>query len=676
MQRGCEIMNRIKHYFIVSFLMAVLLVIPIPTLVEAFGLSEATIAEIQEEMNAGELTAEELVLQYFERIDTYDQQGPRINSIITSNEDAVDIAKELDKEREENGPRGPLHGIPIIVKDNYDTVGMPTSAGCLCLKDSISPDDAHQIEKLKEAGAIILAKANLHEFAFGITTLSSLSGQTLNPYNLDYYPGGSSGGTGASIASNFAVAGLGTDTGGSIRIPSAFNSLVGIRPTMGLSSRDGIIPLALTQDVGGPMTRTVEDAAYLLDATVGYDEEDEVTARSVNRIPETYTEYLNKDGLNGARIGVIRELFNEDSHEVNELINGAITDMEEAGAEVVDVKVHNLDEITSYPSLSSWEFKFQLNDYLESLGDNAPYSSLEEIIQSGKYDESIERQLIERNNRETLYTQEYKDILLFRTKASKSGLLKTMADNDLDALVYPTTSHSAAKIGKRQNVGSNNRLSAFSGFPAISVPAGYTTLGLPVGIEFLARPFEEPTLIELAYAYEQKTHHRRPPELEQAPEVDKTDLQNLLNEINNEKLNESDYTEQSWQALQDAITGTENVLNNPEVTQAELDDALEVLNDARNGLEMTPISAEGMITLVEHLEKEGEFASDKAARSLKVHLTTVSNYEDQEEAEKVIKHMESFKVLLDHQKEDGLISNKVFETLRTQAERLIDKWEV
>lgn len=480
--------------------------------IKPFEIQEASIMEIQAAMDAGKLSSKELVQMYLDRIEMYDDQGVSINAILTVNPDALQIAEELDQERAESGPRGLLHGIPIIVKDNYDTEDMPTTAGCLCLEDSLPPDDAYQIEKLKEAGAIILAKANLSEFAFSFKGNSSLGGQTLNPYDLTRYPGGSSSGTAAALAANFGAAGLGTDTGGSIRLPSSLNSLVGIRPTIGLTSRDGIIPLALTQDVGGPIARTVADAAIVLDAISGYDPQDVTTARSVGEIPESYTAYLDKDGLQGAKIGVIRDLFGTEE-EVIEVINTAITDMEQLGATVIDVEIPNLEEILSYPSLSSWEFKFQLNDYLESLGEAAPYKSLSEILESGEYDSSIESSLISRNNRETLETEEYKDIVLNRTKITQESLLKVMADYDLDALVYPTSIFPAAKIGVSQQAGSNNRLSPYSGFPAITVPAGYTaTDHLPVGIEFLGRAFSEPELIRLAYAYEQGTLHRVPPE--------------------------------------------------------------------------------------------------------------------------------------------------------------------
>ncbi|ANY66991.1 amidase [Paenibacillus sp. BIHB 4019] len=480
-----------------------------------FLLPEATIASIQQAVGQGKLTYKELVQQYLDRIEKYDDQGIKLNAILTINPKALEIAEELDKERAASGIRGPLHGIPVIVKDNYDTNDMPTTAGCLCLKDSIPSEDAEQVAKLKAAGAIILAKANLHEFAFGITTSSSLGGQTLNPYALDHYPGGSSGGTGAAIAANFGVIGMGTDTGGSIRIPSTYNSLVGIRPTIGLSSRDGIIPLALSQDVGGPMTRTVTDAAIVLDATVGYDPDDVATAASISHIPSSYTSYLDAKGLKGARIGVATELFGttEAEQPTTEVVQAAVKDLAKLGAVTVDITIPNLKEIMAYPSLSGYEFKFQLNEYLAELGSKAPYHSLTEIIASGQFDKSMEASLKTRDARQSLNTEDYKDIVLFRTKTTKDALLKVMADNRLDAIVYPSTTQTAALIGEAQNAGGNNRLSPFSGFPAITVPAGYTAEGLGASIEFLGRDYSEPTLIKLAYSYEQGTKHRVAPVL-------------------------------------------------------------------------------------------------------------------------------------------------------------------
>ncbi|WP_082220320.1 amidase family protein [Domibacillus robiginosus] len=480
-------------------------------LVEQFDIEEATISEMSAAMEEGKLTSEELVRFYLDRIEKFDQQGPKINSMISLNEQAIETAQQLDREREEGKIRGALHGIPIVLKDNYDTVDMPTTAGSLSLEGSMAPDDAFQTAKLREEGAIIIGKANLHEFAFGFNTYSSLGGQTLNPYDLTRYPGGSSGGTGAAVASNFAAAGLGTDTGGSIRIPATFNSLVGIRPTMGLASRDGIIPLALTQDVGGPLARTVEDAALVLDAIAGYDEADPVTEKGNGHIPDSYTDYLDKDGLDGARIGVVRALFGEDE-QVIKATEQAIDDMEALGAEVINVEIPNLDKIMAYPSLSSYEFKFQLNDYLASLGEKAPVKSLSEVIASGKYHPSLEEALKAREAKVSLDDPAYVDIVTNRPKVTTENLMTVYSSQDVDALMYPTSTMLPQKIGSDQGAGTNNRLSPFSGYPAMSVPIGFSKEGLPIGMELLGTAFSEPTLIKLAYSYQEGTHHREKPD--------------------------------------------------------------------------------------------------------------------------------------------------------------------
>ncbi|MFS0635506.1 amidase family protein [Mesobacillus foraminis] len=474
-------------------------------------IEEASIFELQHAMQKGDLTSEQLVKFYLDRIEEYDDS---INSIIAIDEDAIAVAKQLDKERKGGRVRGELHGIPVILKDNYDTYDMPTTAGSLSLKGSVPPDDAYQTKKLREQGAIILGKANLHEFAFGFHTISSLGGQTYNPYDLTRYPGGSSGGTAAAVASNFVTVGLGTDTGGSIRIPSSFNNLVGIRPTMGLASRDGIIPLALTQDVGGPIARTVEDAAVVLNVIAGYDPADPVTAASKGHVPKTYTHYLKKNGLKNARIGVVRDLFG-DEPQINAAMEDAIEDMKEMGAEVVDVTIPNLDKILAYPSLSSYEFKFQLNDYLASLGSDAPVKSLSDIIESGKFDSSLRSGLVSRNNVQSLENHaEYQEIITNRPKVAKDNVNAALNDNELDALLYPTSNALPAIIGKNQGAGNANRLSPFTGFPALSVPIGFSDNGLPIGMELLGREFAEPTLIKIAYSYQEGTHHRKAPVLE------------------------------------------------------------------------------------------------------------------------------------------------------------------
>ena len=283
-------------------------------LAAGFNITEATVDSIQSGLSSGATTCSGITQQYLDRIDAYDDQGPSINSIIATNPNALNIASKLDAAYATSGPVGSLHCVPVVLKDNYDTFDIPTTAGVLALEGFQTDSDAFQVAKLRDEGALILAKSNLSEFAFSFTTTSSLGGTTLNPYDTSRNASGSSGGTGAAIAANFGVLGFGTDTGGSIRVPSSFNSLVGVRPTIGLSSRSGIIPLALTQDIGGPMTRTVKDAALALNATAGFDPEDPVTADSSGKVPEDYTDFLKTDRLSNAKIGLVSELFGSDEN--------------------------------------------------------------------------------------------------------------------------------------------------------------------------------------------------------------------------------------------------------------------------------------------------------------------------------------------------------------------------
>ncbi len=495
---------------------AILASFPVVTIAATFNLIDATISDINAVFDAGALNSQELTQLYLNRIYAYDDRGTNLNSLIVVNPDALQTAAALDLERQTTGSRSPLHGIPIIVKDNYNTFNLPTTAGALALEGFVSESDAYQVGKLRDAGAIILGKANLSEFAFSFSTESSLGGVTLNPYALNRTPGGSSGGTGAAIASSFGAIGLGTDTGGSIRIPSSFDSLVGIRPTIGLSSREGIIPLALSQDVGGPMTRTVADAAVTLDYTVGFDPKDPVTEKSIGNVPDSYTDYLDFKGLEGARIGVVRDLFGSDldpeAAEVNAIANQALVAMKSLGAEIVDgVAIANLNQILAYPSLSSFEFKFNINDYLAGQ-PNAPVQNLEEIIASGGFLPSNTETLIFRNSRESLENNpQYLNIIQNRPTITQQAILAALEENDLDVLFFPTSTEPPALLGEPIVTGAANRLSPFSGFPEITVPAGYTLEGLPVGISFLGAAFSEPTLIRLAYSYEQGTLNRLAP---------------------------------------------------------------------------------------------------------------------------------------------------------------------
>ena len=502
------------------------LFLPTAVLAASFKLETATIADINKAFDAGALTSVQLTQLYLNRINAYDKQGPSINSIITINPQALETAAALDNERQTSGKRSPLHGIPVILKDNYDTFDLPTTAGSLTLANSIPPDDAFLTKKLRDAGAIVLGKANLHEFSLDFTTISSLGGQTLNPYALDRIPGGSSGGTGASIAANFATIGTGSDTAISIRGPASVNNLVGIRPTVGLTSRDGIVPLLLTQDTGGPITRNVTDAAYMLDVLAGYDPNDPATAKNIGKIPESYTDSLNENGLKGKRIGVIRELVEADmgknatDPEIKALVNAAIEDMRKKGAEVFDVEIPNLDyfvRTNPYADLGfQYRSKFDINDYLASRGPDIPYKTLTEIINSGKIlpIPSVEGYLSLYDETTVPPEQSPEYQLYLKNKEELTTTVKSVIQSqNLDAFLYPSIVLKPSLIGAPYPEGypGNALLSSFTGFPALVVPAGFTSDNLPVGIELLGSEFGEPTLINIAYSYEQATNHRRLP---------------------------------------------------------------------------------------------------------------------------------------------------------------------
>src|SRR4030088_96857 len=354
----------------------------------SFHLMETSIANIHQAMQAGTLTCHDLVQQYLDRIHAYDQQGPAIDSLLYINPSSLAQADAMDQEFRRSHTLKPLGCIPIVLKDNFDTADMPTTAGALTLKGAQPEKDAFAVKRLREAGALVLGKANLQEFASGGISVSSLGGQVKNPYDLTRTPGGSSGGTGAAVAANFAAAGSGSDTGGSIRSPSSATSLVGLRPTRGLISRDGIVPVSFTQDTIGPITRNVADTARLLDEMVGYDPNDPVTAFGVGNIPKTYTAFL-QNGLKGARLGVLTTLFGKGSEyeEVNKVMEKAIESMKQQGAVIVRVEDPTLDTdaLTAKFRLNEPEFKAALNRYLQQQGSRVPVHSLAEIIASGKY---------------------------------------------------------------------------------------------------------------------------------------------------------------------------------------------------------------------------------------------------------------------------------------------------
>lgn len=484
-----------------------------------FRLLETTCARIQEVYRSGELSARELVQLYLDRIDAYDRNGPGINSIITVSPTALEDADDMDSAFKASGPVGPLHGVPIILKDQIDARGMPTTLGSVVFKDYYPDRDAFVVEKLKRAGAIILAKATLGEMGRG-DTHGSLFGSTKNPYDLDRTVGGSSGGPGASVSANFGAMAIGQEALASIRRPAAWNSVVGMRPTAGLVSRSGVyagwpgINASL-----GPMTRTVQDQAILLDALVGYDPEDPITALGVGRIPGSFTGYLQEDGLKGARIGVLRQPMgigsepeSEDFGKVSAVFDKMAGDLEAAGATVVEnVEIPKLTELLAKRAGAgeedqAWHVYFDRSA-------NPPFGSSEEMAKSPEYAKvTPQRSSITRSTG----TSAHYDYLLAREELM-INFMQTMADHKLDAIIHKSAEHQPTLISDGVNppyvnMKGGTHLNTFLVYvPSISVPAGFTSDNLPVGVTFLGRPYSDADMIKLAYAYEQATQHRKPP---------------------------------------------------------------------------------------------------------------------------------------------------------------------
>jgi amidase len=455
---------------------------------------------------------------YLDRMAAYDDRGPALNAVITINTRALETAAEMDRLDAATIARRPLHCVPVILKDNYDTADMPTTGGSVTLAKLIPARDGLVVRRLRDAGAIILAKANLMELAWSGTTASSLGGQTRNPYDLTRTPGGSSGGTGAAIAASFGVLGTGSDTGQSIRSPASANSLVGVRPTRGLVSRAGIAPLSTTQDAAGPITRTVEDAAVMLDAIAGYDPDDAVTAFSVGKIPKTYTSGLAKDGLSGARLGVLTDFVGHDviHQPVDAVVETAVAKMTAMGATIVSVSIPGLDNLTRDLSLINFEFKPAFNAYLAALGARAPVKTLNEFIARGEFHPALRSGLRAAQKAPDLsQSAEYKQILLRRNEL-RQAVMTLIASNKLDALLYPHQMRLVVPIGEEQ-VERNGVLSNGTGFPAVAFPGGFSVpaasapIGVPVGLELLGPDWTEPTLLKLAYAYQEGARARKPP---------------------------------------------------------------------------------------------------------------------------------------------------------------------
>ena len=480
------------------------------------NLDELTIATIHEDYKAGSYNSADLVASYLERIKEKDSL---INSISYINTNALEDARKLDQEFKTSGQLRPLHGIPMIVKDNFNTIGMPTTAGSLALKDFKPDSNATMVQQLLDAGAIIIAKSNMAEWAFSpMHTTSSTHGTTRNPYNMTYVPAGSSGGTGASIAANFGVIGLGSDTGNSIRGPSSHNALVGFRSTMGLTSRAGIIPLYLHNDIGGPMCRTVEDATRVLNQITGVDPNDAITTYSEGKDATDYTQFLDKKGLKNTKIGVLRTLSDDNPDtEITLLFNSAIQDLERLGATVIDsIQIPDFNELRK----NQWcnDFRQDIEAYLAEFVKNDTIATLEDLIRLGPAEPFVAERLIRnrdaKNGRDgvacgTSYTDE-------RNIAFREAIEKTMDELQLDAIIYPSWNNRPATIANFQEEyqGDNSQIIApHTGQPAFTVPMGFTSGNLPAGLQFLGRMYSEPTLIKLTYAYEQGTKHRKKPNL-------------------------------------------------------------------------------------------------------------------------------------------------------------------
>ncbi len=476
----------------------------------AFDVIDKSIEELQRAMQQGKVTSAQLVDIYIARIQAYDKLGPSLNAIMALNAQARAAAEALDAERASRGARGPLHGIPVLVKDNYETIEMPTTAGSIALATFHPARDAAQVQRLKAAGAVILGKTTMHELAAGILTVGSGFGRTRNPYDLDRNPGGSSGGTGAAVAASFAAAGMGSDTCGSIRNPASQNNLVGLRGTQGLSSRTGIIPLSSTQDIGGPLARTIEDLAIVLDATVGPDPTDASTAVAAGHVPASYRAALRDDALKGARIGVVRSLFGSEAEdrEVTTIVDKALESWKTAEAEVIPVPIPGIDDLLSNSSMISADFKFDLAEYLERAED-PPVRSLGEILDRGLYHAALESTFRTRNAVEHRETEASRRARIKRV-AIRQAVESALAEHRLSALVYPTLRRKPARLGEPQ-AGTNCQLSAHSGLPSLAIPAGFTADGLPVGLELLGGAWTEQDLLSLGYASQHLLKVRRPP---------------------------------------------------------------------------------------------------------------------------------------------------------------------
>jgi Asp-tRNA(Asn)/Glu-tRNA(Gln) amidotransferase A subunit family amidase len=484
-----------------------------------FPIDETTIGAVHTAFRNGSLTCRDLVAQYLARIDAYDKKGPAINAIVVVNPDALRVADSLDTRFRREGLTGPLHCVPMIVKDNFETRDLPTTAGSLSLQGFVSNKDAFQVRRIREAGAIVLAKSNMAEFAFTPyeTVSSILPGYTKNPYALDRVTAGSSGGTAAAVAANLGESGLGTDTGNSIRGPSSHQALVGIRSTMGLTSRAGVVPLSYAADIAGPMARTVADAVAIFQVVAGFDPDDPVTEAARGRPTPNYAASLVKDGLRGTRIGILRQAYVRAStdSEVVAVFMSAVADLRKNGATVIDsVPTPELDSIFRIQRESCNRFKYDIEKWIASTGNATPVKSLDDIVRSRRFHPSVQVRLESAQRATVPLDSQPGCAQVAQLRQDVRRVLGAAMDRlRLDAVVYPTWSNPPRLIGDLNTPhGDNSQVySPLTGWPAVSVPMGYTRGVLPAGMTILGRAWSEPTLFKLAYSYEQATHHRKPP---------------------------------------------------------------------------------------------------------------------------------------------------------------------
>jgi len=490
----------------------------VPAFPAGFNVEEATIPQIEQAFHDHRLTCHGLVQTYLDRIAAYDKHGAKLNAILTLNDNALATADRLDAALERKGPVGPLHCVPIVLKDNYNTSDVPTTGGSLSLEGARPAKDAFVVARLRAAGAIVLAKTNMHEFALAGTTVSSLGGQTLNPYDLTRTPGGSSGGTGAAVAANLAMAGTGSDTVNSVRSPASANSLVGVRPTHGLLSVNGIMPVSSTQDAIGPLSRHVVDVAAMLQTMAAADPADPNTHGHPH---VNYVASLRADALKGSRIGVLRVMFGSapEHQPVNAVMDQALADMKKAGATLVDIDAPALasDKLIAENDVQKYEFTTVMNRYLSTI-PNAPTKTVQEIYAGGRFNHpTLERFLKSAVSYKNGMSEPDYKLRLQRDAKTRALLQKIMADNHLDAIVYPLQKRLVVPLTELNQADRDGILASVTGFPAVTVPAGFSAptqtapIGVPVGMDILGKPWSEAKLLSIAYSFEQATQFRRPP---------------------------------------------------------------------------------------------------------------------------------------------------------------------